>query len=117
MGPQQTAFDFGGDCGIAPEASSGIVYVDDLFYAVSRDPQARRVGQKHGHLWCHMWSDDLEALHRMAAKIGMRRAWFQNRDGLPHYDLVPPRRAAAIRYGAQIGNAREWVRAQTSKRQ
>ncbi len=51
--------------------------------------------------WCHLFADDVEELHVLAARIGMKRAWFQHRPGrLPHYDLVPPRRAAALAAGA-----------------
>jgi hypothetical protein len=53
---------------------------------------------------CHMFVDtttDLEALHRFAARIGLRRAWFQNKPGkMPHYDLNPARRKAALAEGA-----------------
>lgn len=82
-------------------SNKSTVYVDKLQrYAVYSDAKAEAVGRRHGHLWCHMWSDDLEALHEMAAKIGMRRDWFQNKARFPHYDLVASRREAAIRYGA-----------------
>lgn len=54
-----------------------------------------------GTLWSHMVSDaSLEELHAMAQRIGMRRAWFQDSPGHPHYDLVPRRRAAALAAGA-----------------
>ena len=51
---------------------------------------------------CHMFTDevDLEALHAVAQRIGMRRAWFQNKRAAPHYDLTPSRRQAAIEAGA-----------------
>jgi len=51
---------------------------------------------------CHMFTDteDLSELHKVAAKIGMKLAWFQNSKSAPHYDLTPNRRAAAIRAGA-----------------
>lgn len=49
---------------------------------------------------CHMYADTLEELHAMAEQIGMKRAWFQNKTKLPHYDLVPARRAKALRLGA-----------------
>ena len=53
---------------------------------------------------CHCYDDagDLEALHRFAALIGMRRAWFQDKGHgkLPHYDLNARRRVQAIRQGA-----------------
>ena len=50
---------------------------------------------------CHMYADSLEELHAMAEAIGMRREWFQPDGGrLPHYDLVPARRAKAVELGA-----------------
>lgn len=49
---------------------------------------------------CHMYADTLEELHAMAHAIGMRRAWFQDEERLPHYDLVPARRARAVELGA-----------------
>lgn len=54
-----------------------------------------------GKLYCHMATDgDIEELHEMAAKIGMRRSWFQNHPAHPHYDLSPQKRLLAIRNGA-----------------
>lgn len=47
-----------------------------------------------------MYADSLDELHRMAEAIGMRRAWFQDDARLPHYDLVPARRARAVELGA-----------------
>lgn len=77
------------------------IYVDPLFHLASSDPHAFRVGAKYRHWWCHMWSEDLDALHVMAQKIGMKRAWFQAQHAdFLHYDLVPPRRAAALKLGA-----------------
>lgn len=52
---------------------------------------------------CHMFTDelDLTALHEMAADIGMRLAWFQDKPRTaPHYDLTASRRADAVRRGA-----------------
>ena len=48
---------------------------------------------------CHMFADSLDELHAFALRIGLRRSWFQN-DKLPHYDLNPSRRCAALRAGA-----------------
>lgn len=71
------------------------VYVDPLqdFGWVMR---GRRVAS------CHLFTDTLELdeLHRVAAAIGMRRSWFQDRGSAPHYDLVASRRAAAVAAGA-----------------
>jgi predicted kinase len=48
--------------------------------------------------WCHMTTDaDFEELHAFAARLGLKRAWFQ-RD---HYDLPPHGRAAAVALGAE----------------
>ncbi len=93
------------------------VYVDELFVMASRNPQAFRTGLRHGHRWCHLWSDDLEALHAMARKLRMLRAWFQDKPGFPHYDLVPPRRAAAVILGAVEMPLREWMEAKRIHRQ
>lgn len=51
---------------------------------------------------CHMFTDavDLTELHKMAQKIGLKRAWFQDKPGHPHYDLTKSRRVAAIANGA-----------------
>jgi predicted kinase len=48
--------------------------------------------------WCHMATDgSFDELHAFAARLGLRRAWFQ-RD---HYDLPPHGRAAAVALGAE----------------
>jgi hypothetical protein len=47
-----------------------------------------------------MFADTLEELHAFALTIGMKRAWFQNKPELPHYDLTEGRRAIAIKKGA-----------------
>ena len=79
------------------------IYVDAIFewtagYRGKDSAQAARVGTRHGHRWCHLFADeaDCEELHAFAAKLGMRRSWFQG----DHYDLVPPRRARAVALGA-----------------
>ncbi len=88
------------------------VYVDHLFTAVSRDPEAKRVGSRNGHKWSHMWTTpgNEEELHALAARIGMRPEWFQAHSSLPHYDLVPSRRARAVAAGAVEVNLMDWMR-------
>lgn len=51
---------------------------------------------------CHMFTDtvELDALHELATKIGMKLSWFQDKPRCPHYDLTPARRRAAIAAGA-----------------
>lgn len=88
------------------------VYVDPIFVWESSDPQAKRVGSRTGHQWCHMWSDahTVDELHKIAAAIGMKRAWFQNKKHFPHYDLVPTKRALALKHGAIEMSLRTWLR-------
>ena len=64
-----------------------------------------------GQLYCHMATDgDIEELHKMAAAIGMKRSWFQNKRGHPHYDLGPKMRAAAVASGAKELSCRDLVK-------
>lgn len=71
------------------------VYVDDLANWGWR-LRGREVAS------CHLFTDslDLEELHALAARIGMKRAWFQDHPRAPHYDLTPSRRADAVAHGA-----------------
>jgi len=48
----------------------------------------------------HMLGTDLEELHAMARKIGLRRAWFQGDSTFAHYDLTKSKRALAVAAGA-----------------
>jgi hypothetical protein len=65
------------------------VYVDEL----------RDYGWRLGPS-CHLIADTEDELHAFAARVGMKRSWFQNKSLAPHYDLVASRRAAAVRLGA-----------------
>lgn len=58
---------------------------------------------------CHMYADTLEELHTMANAIGMKRAWFQDKPGFPHYDLVASRRKRAVALGAVEHITRQMV--------
>lgn len=82
-----------------------MILVDDIFEAQGPRGYSR---------WCHMGTDDhtdagLAELHAMAAQLGLKRSWFQDKSRFPHYDLVPSKRAAAIRAGARAVSAREFV--------
>ena len=69
------------------------VYVDD-----SRIPA--RVGRLSAR-WSHLIADTPAELHAFAARLGLRRAWFQNKpNGLWHYDVTESKRVQAIRLGA-----------------
>lgn len=76
------------------------VYVDEI-----RDYTrvAKMRGLRHTH-WCHLTADTEQELHTFAARLGLRRSWFQkksDRDYRWHYDIVPSKRAQAVRLGAQ----------------
>ncbi|HEY1170999.1 MAG TPA: DUF4031 domain-containing protein [Verrucomicrobiae bacterium] len=88
----------------ANQINAAGVFVDELFrWPHYRDPHTARVGAKHGDMWCHLWClpGHEEALHEVAQAIGMKSAWFQNKPFHPHYDLVPPRREAAVKLGVR----------------
>ncbi len=57
---------------------------------------------------CHLIADTDEELHALAARIGLKRSWFQDKS-FPHYDLTSSRRKAAIRAGALPLDWREFV--------
>ena len=72
------------------------VYVDDM---------RARFGRM---IMCHMFSPNLDELHAMATRLGLRR-WFQNPETMPkvswpHYDISLSKKAEAIRYGAVAVN-------------
>lgn len=76
------------------------IYVDEI--------QDHRVGRR---TWktCHMMTDgNIDELHKMAEKLGIRR-YFQEHDTHPHYDLFPSKREAAIKLGAVSVSGREMV--------
>lgn len=86
------------------------ILVDEL-----QDYQMAHLPPQLRGLWCHMMTDDLtpaglDELHAMAARIGMRRAWFQDKPRYPHYDLRPSKRALALQHGAQAVTSTELVR-------
>lgn len=53
-----------------------------------------------GMLMSHMIADTPEELHRMAARLGLRREWYQNGASFPHYDVCSRKRSIAVNMGA-----------------
>lgn len=49
---------------------------------------------------CHLIADTNEELHQFAARLGLKRSWFQAKASGPHYDLTAGRRARAVELGA-----------------
>lgn len=48
----------------------------------------------------HLSADTLSELHAMADKLGLKRAWFQGKGSVPHYDVSDSKRKLAIEFGA-----------------
>ena len=62
-----------------------------------------------GRAWCHMVAESVEELHSFAAKLGLKREWFQHRTLYPHYDLTESVRRKAIALGAVESDKRRVV--------
>jgi hypothetical protein len=60
--------------------------------------------------------DDLEELHTLARRIGIKKIWFQDSHEHPHYDIQPHARTLAIRYGAIECTHRQFVEIIRQKR-
>lgn len=58
---------------------------------------------------CHLMADSAEELHAFAARLGLRRSWFQTSSSAPHYDLVASKRKLAVELGAVEWTDREMV--------
>lgn len=72
------------------------VYVDDDIW------------KWRGKLWAHMTADTAEELHRFAKSIGLKRAWFQDKDHHQHYDVTSSKRLEALAAGAVYVPMREY---------
>ncbi len=71
------------------------VYLDDW-------RQPARLGPVHDR-WSHLVADEDDELHVFAARLGMRREWFQHKAHRPyqgHYDVPERSRQLALDLGA-----------------
>jgi type IV secretory pathway ATPase VirB11/archaellum biosynthesis ATPase len=57
---------------------------------------------------CHMLADTLDELHSMAARLGLRREWFQSKS-TPHYDVSLEKRRLALALGAVVADRHKVV--------
>jgi Protein of unknown function (DUF4031) len=64
-----------------------------------------------GLKWSHLLADDIDDLHRFAARLGIHRVSYQGppRTSVPHYDLTAYERQRAIALGAIACNREEIV--------
>ena len=77
------------------DPSAVTVYLDDWRQPAQLGPVDDR--------WSHLVADTDDELHAFAARMGMRREWFQDKPGRPHhahYDLPERARAEALAHGA-----------------
>jgi hypothetical protein len=61
----------------------------------------------------HLQADTVDELHAFAARLGMRRLWFQSRPTRPendHYDLTAAGRVRALELGAVAEDRRTGTR-------
>lgn len=66
---------------------------------------------------CHLTTDGaIEELHAFAARIGMKREWFQKHPLASHYDLTPKMRAKAVELGAVEVSAKDQARQRIERR-
>jgi hypothetical protein len=93
------------------------VYVDDACIQATVLNGSRRYSSQ----WSHLIADTEQELHEFAVRLGLRRAWFQVakplgrrpvdptsvRAQMWHYDLTAPKRARAIRLGAESITTRQ----------
>lgn len=86
------------------------VYVDTIVIY----PNARRPFHNGS---CHMTADSLDELHAFAARLGLKRAWFQNHPLAPHYDLTELVRTRAVLAGAKEETCREGALRRRAARQ
>lgn len=65
-----------------------------------------------GDLYCHMFSEDLAALHAMARRLGLQREWFQEPPNASwyHYDISSRKRKLALSLGAVRADRYECLR-------
>jgi hypothetical protein len=62
-----------------------------------------------GKLWCHLVADSLDELHQFAARLGLKRAWFQDKASYPHYDVTTSVRERALVLGALPARKRQMI--------
>lgn len=74
---------------------------------------------RHTSRWSHLTADTKDELHEFAARLGLRRSYFQtcqlNRRCTPdicphwHYDVTAGKREQALRMGAERMDVKQWA--------
>jgi hypothetical protein len=90
------------------------IIIGDFLGTQDVDPNAVYIGTLeyayNGMLMSHLASPNIEALHEMAAKLGIRK-WFQDDDKHlhPHYDVCKSKKKLALQLGAIEIDDRELI--------
>lgn len=67
------------------------------------------LSQADNHIWCHLTANSIPYLHHIARKLGLKQAWFQNKQGQPHYDIKSPKlRDKALSLGVKQVTRKEF---------
>jgi len=85
-----------------------VIYVDELKKCQPRDE--RDGGRWRWKNYCHLFSDADDhhvELHVFAIKLKLKRDYFQDLKGFPHYDLTATKRRLAVKLGAVPISSRE----------
>lgn len=86
------------------------IMVDELQVWPGKKPRCFNAGS------CHLTTDGtLDELHAFAAKIGLKREWFQPHQRHPHYDLTASKREKALAAGAVFVPGKQQARARLEK--
>lgn len=88
------------------------VMVDDLRVWAHAKHRCFKAGSAH----LTSDADSLDELHEFAARLGLKREWFQDHFIAPHYDLSPAKHALALKLGAKYVAALDQARARRAKR-
>lgn len=85
------------------------IYVDET--TDYPDSMISRSARRNGTKWCHMFADTEEELKDFATRLGLKKQWFQKKHNpfLSHYDIVPSKRALAIKLGAIEESTKEYI--------
>ncbi len=92
------------------------VYVDDAMIPATV-PNGRVT---HTSQWSHLIADTEDELHAFAARLGLKREWYQGPDqhgDLWHYDVTAGKRQQALRLGARPVTWREAAEKVHARRQ
>ena len=95
-----------------------MIYVDSLLPWPGPPAAGAERYFGNGKWSCHLWADagEEDALHQFAEGIGLKRAWYQTKHFLGHYDLTPGKRRLALKAGAVPMEVHEYVEREIAAR-